>query len=357
MPGGSSGVPGGACPHTPPVRRTAPIAQMTSQRPGAHGRLFMELPRPYHPPEDRHAVTKVHNEERLSPIRAALSARDDAHIGRERISLLHQLAELVYHSYSNYNSCETEARFPMRSQEIPAEISELVTKVTDTEERDERRRYLDRLCEAMRTDPALMKPFAKKYLLHFPDEFELSVALSVLSRTDELDATITPILIRFVSRSKVTIHYKRRGLFLLSRLADLTPVNVYQNIMSQPDIDMRISMANDLLIHIHQVTNVKKAFRLIKLCLQLGSSQDSDIRESLLDAFITFAHAYSRARGIIYEYALNELIKPHHKMLLFLGLSIADPEKAKAYSDNILPLADTSRIANWYLRKYEVIKE
>jgi len=241
---------------------------------------------------------------------------------------------------------------------IPRHIAELVAEASNSETYEERLGPIHQLCGSLHANPVLLESFCDHYLLHYADEWELNTALRVLRQmVGELDTPIVRILTRSVCSSGMTIHYKRDVIFILSQMVNCTPVRVYQRIMHQTDVDIKTSMANDLLIHVHLVMCLEKAFQLVKLCLKISSHRSKRIRESLLDGFITFDRKFSDRRSRIYEYCLNKLRHPHHKVLLYLGLTVASPKRAASYTDSVPAWGNASALARWYLRDYEEIRE
>jgi hypothetical protein len=250
------------------------------------------------------------------------------------------------------NCVHTEAVIVMSDEELPPEIPEWLTQASNAQTPIEHRYCMHSICELLKARPHLVKAFSKMYLVDEVDECELGNALAVLGRVDREEPAVGPVLIRFIETSRATSHYKRDAVSLLSRLADSMPVAVFRRFMNQPDNKIRRCLANDLLLNINRVTNESKALRLIKLSLRLSSTRDEDLRESILDSVITFGTHGLENRARNYEFALNRLKRPHHKTLMFVGLTVAAPVRADAYAAGIQALGRASKLANWYLNKF-----
>jgi hypothetical protein len=231
-------------------------------------------------------------------------------------------------------------------------IDKLIAEATGEEATAEQaRRCRDKIARIASRHPALVDYLCDRYVLKCRDEWELGQALRVLHKVP-LDATVAPLLLHFLSGSPARTTFKRDVVFVLTRLADVLPIETYCGVMQQSELELKISLADKMMIHLRTVSDPAKRLQIVQLCLSLSSCADEELRKSLLDSFVTDTPG---ANPDTYIRAYETEIEPHHRALLLSGLIEAKYPGYSIHDDAVHKLSEASPLAKWYIEQYKAI--
>ncbi len=217
--------------------------------------------------------------------------------------------------FAEYNMNDIE-NSELKETETIRKIKELIDLSLITQSDIKREEFLKTAAEILSTQPNVIPSFIEFFILTTDNEWYMNYGLNIMLQVGKTRFYDTSKLVNMITNKRYHLCYRLDAARCIAIMADSIDEHVISGLITRADNEISEYIVCFTLGSIAEISDRKKAGRILRKCLEPTANATSRNTGALLDSFVQSIEKNED----IYSGSLNENLKAHEIVIISVSL-------------------------------------